>query len=450
MTKHNDLPPLTQDILFGIKEGLFEDKVGRVLFHIWEAGVCDDRIRGMIEHRVRKARHAMAFRGVPFRTPRMAGGDLMLGLDDAGQRIYVPTQYLNAHSLMLSGTGGGKTTRTCFYALQIASRVKGCWLIDLRKREFRRLQPLLARLQIDLTVLPARSMRINPLQVPLGVDPTEWVPRIAEMLVQVLDLPPRASKLVQTTLFRLYRRFGVFAGAQAYPTLFDLLEAIKRDTDSNPHSRRALIDSIEPILCSLGPEVLAYRYGWPPHELARRHLAIELGGVGETDQNLILNYLLLSEFTSRIARGISNARMDLWIACDEAQRLCSAGNGRSSAIEDLIGLIRGTGIGLDLSIQSAATVSPAVASNTATKFLGRCNRFDDYATFGHSIGLNAEQIQWAQHHLTPGLFIGQVAEGAWRYPFVFRVPPMQLLPPADPSQATADPEPLPDLPSLTA
>ena len=36
--------------------------------------------------------------------------------------------------------------------------------------------------------------------------------------------------------------------------------------------------------------------------------------------------------------------------------------------------------------------------------------------------VTADQIRWAQLNLTPGMFIGQVGEGPWRYPFVFRVP----------------------------
>ena len=29
---------------------------------------------------------------------------------------------------------------------------------------------------------------------------------------------------------------------------------------------------------------------------------------------------------------------------------------------------------------------------------------------------------WCAHHLVPGLFVGQVGEGDWRYPFLFQVP----------------------------
>ena len=296
-------------------------------------------------------------------------------------------------------------------------------------------------------------MRINPLQVPLSVEPVDLVPRISDMLVQVLRLPPRASKLVQTCLFGLYHRFGVFKGATKYPTLFDLREEVNNNQDLNAQARRAIVDSLDPVLWSLGPEVLAYRYGWPSHELARRHLAIEFAGLAEVDKDLLLNTLIMPEFISRVARGISNPTMDLWICCDEAQRLCSASRSASdhaSAVGDLIGLVRGTGIGLDLSVLSAYDLAPQVISNTATKVLGRCGSAADSAAAGHSMGLTAEQIRWAQLHLKPGLFIGQVGEGAWRHPFVFQVPELNFPAAGQSGQTSSGLGPLGLLPVIPA
>jgi hypothetical protein len=443
MNGHDRFPPLTDEILYGLANGLFEDDLGRALLDIWRAGVIDERTYGMIRHRVDRDRLGHALSGMPFREPRLEDGAFVIGFDLSGRiprRMLI--QYLNAHTLTIANTGAGKTIGGKFYAIQVAPYVRGMWLLDLRKREFRMLRPYLARVGVDLVVLEARAMRINPLQVPLGVTPADWTSRVSDMLIQVLGLPPRASKLVQTVLFRLYRKFGVSDGAKRYPTLFDLYEAVRADEDANPPARLALLDSLEPVLRSLGPEVLAYRFGWTSTGLAAMHLAIEFAGIGEVEKNLLLNSLILSEFTSRVARGISNPNMDLWILCDEAQRLCSTtGSGQSGAIVDLIGLVRGTGIGLDLSVLSTADLAPQVLSNTATKIMGRCGSATDYAAAGHSMGLTSDQIQWAQLNLKPGLFIGQLGEGDWRRPFVFRIPPMRL-PEAGQDDDTSDGRPL--------
>jgi hypothetical protein len=420
----DNFSPLTENVLYCRRNGLLEDDVGRSLLGIYKAGVCDDTIARMFERRVSNHQFQQAFYGViPFKTPKLIKGDYVLGLDQDLNKLRSFIQFLNAHSLTVAGSGAGKTTFSYFKILQIGSYVKAIWLFDLRKREFTILKPYLARLGIDLIVVPARSLRINPLQLPLGVDISDWLPRVADMFIEVLALPTRASKLLQAKLFPLYRKFQT--KKNEFPTLYDLFEEFKKDKSTNPQARTAILDSLEPVLLSLGPKVLAYRYGWSSNELAKRALVFELAGCSETDKNMILNNLLLSEFTNRIARGISNPKMDLWICLDEAQRLCW-GAGNTSAIGSQIGQVRGTGIGLDLSIQSTNGILPQIPSNTATKILGRCGSITDYTAAGHSMGLNTEQIHWAQINLEPGLFIGQLGEGDWRYPFVFRIPPMKL------------------------
>jgi len=313
MTSKDDLGTLINDTLFCLDRGRLDDEVGKALLGIVQAGVCDSRIAGMIRGRAQKEKTRQAFSRMPFREPKLGSGELTMGMDLHGKPIDVPIQYLNAHCLTVANTGSGKTTKSRFYILQIAPRVRGMWIVDLRKREFRVLREYLARLGIDLIVLPARKMRINPLQVPLGVDPIDWSSRVADMLIQVLGLPPRASKLIQTTLHRLYRRFGVSNDLSPGPTMFDVFEEIRQDKQANPQSRLAILDSLAPVLSSLGPEVLAYRTGWSSHDLAGRHLALEFAGLAECDKNLLLNYLPLAEFTSRVARGISNENMHLWI-----------------------------------------------------------------------------------------------------------------------------------------
>ena len=72
----------------------------------------------------------------------------------------------------------------------------------------------------------------------------------------VLGLPPGASRLIQTHLYRLYEQFGVFSGATLYPTLFELLESIRNGHQANAQSRQALIANLEPVLLRLGEDVL--------------------------------------------------------------------------------------------------------------------------------------------------------------------------------------------------
>jgi hypothetical protein len=87
-----------------------------------------------------------------------------------------------------------------------------------------------------------------------------------------------------------------------------------------------------------------------------------------------------------------------------------------------MGLVRGAGVGLDVSVLTANDLSAILPNLTSTKIIGRCGSMGEYATAGRYIGLNTEQIEWCTHHMVPGMFVGQVGEGSWRYPFLFTVP----------------------------
>ena len=422
MKTDRDIPPLVRDLIYARDHRLLDDEGGRAAVQALQYGVVDDLVRSLIQAPVRKHRIAQAFVG-PFALPRLAHGDLVQGTDQHGRQIRFPSQYLNGHSLTIGGTGSGKTFKSRFMVLQVAGNVKGLWCFDFVKREFAALKASLERAGVNLLIVPAREIRLNPLQCPEHVVPTDWAPRIADILVQTLLLPARATKLLHVTILELYHRFGIFNGSRHYPTLFDLRETIVADSDANHQARQAVVDSLDPVLMSIGV-VLRYRVGWRTQDLAGQHIVFELGGTAEVDKNLILNSLILPEFVSRVAQGISNPVMDLWICCDEAARLVSS-TSRAGGIADLIGLVRGTGVGLDLSIQSADVVN-AVLSNTANKFIGRCGSATDYDAIGAAMGLTREQRIWLNTNLRPGLFVGQIGEGDWRQPFVFTIPRMHL------------------------
>jgi len=426
MDEKSVLSELEKLIQTGSKFGLFDDWEGRQLLNCVHHGVQDPFVVDRIQRRVKGALRRMATSGSPLLPPRLHRGDFVFGFDLSGRELRTEVQYCNAHTLIVAGTGAGKTNLAKYRALLIAPHVRGMWLIDLRKREFRTLRRMLARVGIDLKIIRCRKFRLNPLQVPLGVEPTEYASVAADFLVRVFNLPPRASTLLRSTIIKLYTQCGVLAGGDRYPTLFDLFHRVRADREANPQARQAVLDNLEAVLLALQPEMLAYHRGWDVHELARQHLVMELTGLPEAGKDLVLNYLLTAEFISRVTRGVSNPRMDLFVAFDEGQRLFSQKRESNSyggnALVDLTGLVRGVAVGLDISVLTTRDLSSTIPSLTATKILGRCGSLAEYQAAGRFLGLNSEQTLWCAHHLVPGLFVGQIGEGNWRYPFVFRAP----------------------------
>lgn len=426
MDNKSILNDLDKTVLTGMKLGVFDDFVGQQLLKCHHYGILDSFIVGTIEKRVKRELRRMAFSGTPFLPPKLHNGDFIFGYDQRKNKIMIFRQYFNAGTLMVAGTGAGKTNLSKYHSIQIAPCVRGMWLIDIRKKEFRSLRPIFARMGIDLKIIRGRKFRFNPLQVPYGVEPIEYAAVAADFLVRVFNLPPRSSTLLRSMIIKLYMAYGVLDGGQKYPTLFHLFEAIRANRDANPQARQATLDNLEAILLAMGPEMLAYHRGWSVDELTKQHLVMELAGLPEAGKDLILNYLITAEFISRIARGISNPEMDLWISFDEGQRLFSqrkeSATYGGNALIDLTGLVRGTGIGLEISVLTTNDLSTNIPNLTSTKIIGRCGSMAEYTTAGHFMGLSSEQIIWCAHHMVPGLFAGQVGEGSWRYPFLFSVP----------------------------
>lgn len=420
------LTDLEKTILTGQKLGVFKDFEGRQLLRCCQHGIVDTFVVNRLERRVTAALRKRAFSRTPFLSSRLYKGDFVFGYDYQGHVIRIYRQYLNAGTLIVAGTGAGKTNISKFQAIQIGPYVQGMWLVDIRKREFRSLRPIFARMGIDLKIVRSRKFRINPLQVPLGVEPIEYAAVAADFLVRVFNLPPRAATLLRTTITKLYLEHDILNGSQKYPTLFHLREAVYQDRQANPQARHAILDNLDAVLLSLGPEMLAYYRGWPVHELAQQHLVLELTGLPEPGKDLILNYLITAEFISRVARGLSNPGMDLWISFDEGQRLFSQRKETASyggnALIDLTGLVRGTGIGLAISVLTTSDLSMNLPNLTSTKIIGRCGSLTEYTVAGRFVGMTGEQVEWCLHHMVPGMFIGQVGEGQWRYPFLFTVP----------------------------
>lgn len=432
MNNNDILNDIDKKVLLGRQLGVFNNPLGRKLLQLYGNGILDPWAIGQINKRVDKQLRKEAFANLPFKQPQLNSGELILGADEnTRQPVRAFIQYLNAGSLLVANTGSGKTTLVSFYAIQIANHVKGMWLADLRKKEFRLLMPGFEQSGIDLVVVRSRKFKINPLQVPFKVDPYEYASTIADVLVKVLNLPPRASVLLSSTIIKLYKEFNVLNGSHKYPTLFHLFESVRTSKTANSQARQAILDNLEAVLLAFGTEMLGYYRGWPVNELARCHMVFELAGQPEAGKDLVINYLVAAELMSRVSRGISNRGMDLWMSIDEGQRLFSqrresAGYGGNS-ITDLAGLVRGTGTGLFISVLTPDDLSNKIPAITSTKIMGRCGSISEYQAAGQFMGLNKEQIFWCAHHMVPGMFVGQVGDGSWRYPFLFRVPKMKSL-----------------------
>lgn len=426
-----------QRMLWGLDHDAFRDPLGQSLLRAWGLGVEDSLIRQLAERQLRPLRK-QEFMGTlaPFKAGRFNARQLLLGKDIHGGLLHLLFAWLLSGLLLVSNTGGGKSNLLCFLALQLAA-VCPLWLSESYKTQLRLLRPLLRRLGIDLIIVNSRDWRWNLLQSHIR-DTRLHGTLAVDFLVRVLDLPPRGRSILVRGLHELYRRFGIWNGNRtAYPTLFDLYEWVRVTPGLNPQARDAILDRLGSLLLALTPRCAAYRVGWDPAELSRRHILFEMRGASETAKQILLGSLLFSVFHREVERGVVNGPLKLVIAFDDSQRFFDSGtqgeSGELAPMDELAGVIRGTGISLWVLAQTAAGLSRRLVPNLGLKLIGRLGSHEDYASLGADMGLSTAQIDWARLHLQPGQFIGQVAHD-WREPFVFQVPLLQS------ATAVSDPE----------
>ena len=447
-------PTFGQKILWGLNHGAFKSPLGKRLVRAWALGVSDPVIRQLVEDELRPLSKQQALGQLPpFKAPHLNEGDFVLGKDIHGAPIRLHKDWLSSGMLLVSNTGGGKTNLLCFWALQLG--VAGCpiWLSESYKTQLRRLRQILRRAGVELVILGGRDWRWNLLQCHFG-NPQAQLNHAVDLLVRVLDLPPRSRIILAQGLHALYERFGIWTGnSDTWPCLFDVYEWARATAGLNPQARDAILDRLGSLLLALTPKCAAYRAAWNPADLVRHSIVFEMRGMAETAKQILLQSLLFSVFQGEVERGVVNGPLKLVIAFDDSQRFFDAGaqsnSGELTPMDELAGIIRGTGISLWVLAQTAAGLSRRLVPNLGIKIIGRLGSHEDYAGLGADLGLSSDQIDYGRLKLGPGSFIGQVAH-EWREPFAFNVPLLHIQDSADDREAAESRRALDSLPTVFA
>ena len=418
--------PLLTEVAYGVRHGEFEDPLGQSLLRAWQVGACDAQLEEMIRHRVRALRVRDAFGTLdPFLKPRLTDGDVVLGVDRDGQDVRIPLQWLVAGLLIAANTGAGKSFLLASLAVQIAASGCRVWISDMYKTQVRHWRALFQQVGTDLIVLRASDWRFNLLQ-PGDIHPRGHLAMAVDLLVRRLDLPPRARAILQQACYGLYQRFSIWEGrSEAYPCLFDLYEWVRSATGLNAAAREAILDRLGAFLTALTPKCGAYRLAWKPTDLARYSIDFEMRGTTEVVKQIFLEPTLYSIMQHEVERGLVNAPISLFVAFEDGQRFFDSqqrSSGEITPMDELAGVIRGSGTGLGVIVQTMQSLSRRLAPNLATKIMGRLGSHEDYVRLGADLAMDPKQLEWARRKLNPGLFVVQVAEGNWREPFVISVP----------------------------
>lgn len=408
------------DYAYANEHALLGDAMGRAVARLYRLGVADALAINEIQRRARHhRRQELIAPSPPFRAPQLSGP--IDALDMHGRRIGLPVPTLAGHGLAIGSSGTGKTTQARHFALQLEPCIQGIWCFDLAKKEFTYSADVGIHARVAWQRVRGESMRLNPLQVPHGGQPSDWASVVGQTIAEALGLPRVASVLLRTAVLELYKSRGVLAGSRQYPTVREAYEFIKLMRGAHPQARQAVISALDPIVLSLGDTVLAYSIGWDTRDLASMRLSIDLSGQADDEQNLILHSLLSAEGFRRIAAGLSNVSLQLGVFVDEAVRLCRApvgGHGESALVRALR-LGRGGGMSVHLGVQDAHGIDRGILANTNAKFLFRTGSWSDTLEIGHAMGLSQDQMRYT---LKLGAGVCIASFGGYGGPFIMRVP----------------------------
>lgn len=427
-----DLSEVDDAMAFASDRGLLDSRTGDTLMRLRMAGHDDPEIDELF---VERARHelycermgaSIPFRPVPSPAP---AGPIFAGFDvRTGLQVRLTPAALRRHVLVIGRTGSGKSYLefTLLLSVLVARDVLGIWLMDAYKRELRRVLPLFRRVGRPLAVLTPRTTPFNLLQVPSGHVPHEHAAVACDVLASTFSLPEGATRLLHQSVHALYVKHGVADGQRAaYPTLYDLLEHVRKDDQANVASKDALLDRLRELLLALTPKAAAWRIGWTPADLAKRSVLWEFGGSGESAKHYLMDAFVNGALRDQLLVPCASEWPTTVMVLDDAQRLVSTrSSGRMSPLAEVLLICRSAGTSIILGHQSTEGVERLILSQLGTRFVGQLGLASDWMWARQELGLTSAQIDYCRHKMNPGMFVVQAAtaESGARYPHLIQVP----------------------------
>ena len=422
MTKQ-DISPLMQNLLRAEQAGLLDDEVSRAVSLSIR---CGSAKRFELEHLAKILRdHDLELARCPFLKPRgLDHGDLFLGRDpQTKQKIFIPHSWLAGSPIFVGGaTGSGKSNLAKHLLSESSKFTEGIWAMDCRKSEMVSLFESFRQSGCEASVVDTEDIKLSFFEVPDHVSPESFIASASDTLVRSLGLGPGAKKVPYQILSCLFERHGIFDGnVTNYPVLFEFYDALYEASHFHSQARDAILTALTPHLLLLRKS-LCFRKGWNIRAIGKQRIIWQLSTCSDGARNLLVNTLLDSTFQSRVAEGLTNVdHSRLMIYLDEASNLLESDD---AAISTWIGLTRGVGIWLMLSNQQTLSVSNKILANIPTIFQGQAS-FPELNAVGSSMGIDARQKHFALNYLRPGMFLGRIASGSWRLPFIFSPPLMK-------------------------
>ena len=341
------------------------------------------------------------FQSIRIQPPKTS---IELGQTDQAQPYRITLDQLTKHALTIGETGAGKTNLHYLILNQLQQRDIPFLVFDL-KQDYRHLLNTPGFDTHDLTVIPWKELRYNPLQPPAGVDTDDWIRTFTDVFGHSQSLMSASKNYLFHQIWTEHRS----QDQDEHLTLRELYRSVENHSPSS-YKQENYRDTVHNRLRRLtfsGKLMFQHQTGIPLETLLQNNVVLELDGLGNDIQNLVIETLLAKIYLYRKAHGQRGSGARHISVMDEGKQVFSGKKERNTKkdvpiIDQITAKFREFGEGLLVADQEATKLTESIMANTSSKILlptGSCTQFKQMAD---AIGLNSEQREWAQQHLETG------------------------------------------------
>ncbi|WP_328456757.1 DUF87 domain-containing protein [Streptomyces sp. NBC_00386] len=330
---------------------------------------------------------------------------------------------LTRHSLIVGGSGSGKTNSTLSLCRQLWAdhRVPFTVLepVNTDHDDYRWLATLPGF--EEMLVLTAGDeetapLRLNPFEVPAGVRISTHAGNLLDCFDAAFGLWDPLPYLYRTALTETYRRKGLDVNATArgdeeWPVLADFVDIMENVADGYDYAGEARANIVAASRLrarslaegACGPVLSAPR-SMPIGELLSRPVVVELASLGDSQQQALVMALLLNAMTEHYKVHRNSSRLAHVTLVEEAHRLLrrpqpGAGSAKegdataraAEAFANTLAENRKYGEGLVVIEQDPSKLIPDAYKNTALKIVHQLKAAEDRRLVGDTMLMNDDQ-----------------------------------------------------------